>query len=184
MENSNYNSLTDKLIQNGIINSQTENENNFFKNMNSEIVPNQYANFENDFETQKSENLPKTNNSKTKKRINEYDLNLIKNIQTKNQSNTQTPFETIKRFIDFKKTKLNNKNASFLELFLYKFFPKIYKAKLIKKAVNKMLELNLDAKVLLDKTIPYGEREERYQDLIKYLNCANELQTKLKQNFN
>ena len=75
-------------------------------------------------------------------------------------------------------------DISISELFLYKFFPKVYRAKLIKKAIAKMLELNLDAKSLLDKTIPYGEGESRYEDLVKYLNYANELQTKLKKNFN
>ena len=41
-------------------------------------------------------------------------------------------------------------------------------------------ELNIDTKALLDKTIPYGESEGRYKDLIKYLNYANEIQTRLK----
>ena len=62
----------------------------------------------------------------------------------------------------------------------YKFFPKIYAAKLIKQAMEKFHELNIDAKNLLDKTIPYGEEDTRYGELVKYINCASEIQTRLK----
>ena len=50
--------------------------------------------------------------------------------------------------------------------------------------MSKLLELNIDTKTLLDKTIPYGEGEARYGDLIKYLNFANEIQTRLKKKIN
>ena len=39
------------------------------------------------------------------------------------------------------------------------------------------------SKTLLDKTIPYGENELRYGDLVKYLNYANEIQTRLREKF-
>lgn len=195
MENSNYNSLTDKLIQNGII--QTTNElieqkesENFFEKMKSEIIPDEDVINSSFINSPIDDNIDNKINDETKmrpskKRINEYDLDLIRNIDTKiNSKNHQTPFETVKRFVDFKQTKISNGNSNIFEAFLYKFFPKIYRAKLIKKAITKMLELNIDTTTLLNKTIPYGEGESRYEDLIKYLNCANELQTKLKRNFN
>jgi len=186
MENQKYNSLTDKLIQNGIIQSPSEQEKNissgnFFKEMKSEIIP------EESFDVPQINQTPSNELKalKNKKRINEYDLELIKNIGSKTQSkNLTNPIDIVKRFLDFKNSSLNNGNASVYELFLYKFCPRIYRAKLIKKAIKKMLELNLDAKSLLDKTIPYGEGESRYEDLVKYLNYANELQTKLKKKFN
>ena len=46
--------------------------------------------------------------------------------------------------------------------------------------MSKFAELNIDTQTLLDKTIPYGENETRYEDLVKFLNYANELQTRLK----
>lgn len=193
MENQKYNSLTDKLIQNGIIqttNGQEEKESeNFFEKMKSSIIPDENLNpsFINSPIDEKNENKTSDESKalQSKKRINEYDLDLIRNIDTKiSTKNHQTPIETIKRFIDFKQAKVHKGNSGIFEMFLYRFFPKIYRAKLIKKAITKMLELNIDTNTLLNKTIPYGEGESRYEDLIKYLNCANELQTRLKKNFN
>ena len=45
-------------------------------------------------------------------------------------------------------------------------------------------ELNIDTNKLLDKTIPYGEGEMRYQNLIKYISYANEIQAKIKKEIN
>ncbi len=169
MENFNYNSLTDKLKQDGIIQDADE---NFFKKMKSEIVTEEYHE-EVKIEQNKNENV-----NPVKRRINEYDLDLIRNAGFNSNKYTQSPFKTFINIINFKKT--NKTSYGFYEMILSKFFPKIYSAKLIKKTISKIFELDIDAKTLLDKTIPYGENNTRYEDLIKYLNCANELQTKLK----
>ena len=104
--------------------------------------------------------------------------------QDNNPGRNITIFDIVKRFLTIKETMLNNGSGNNLEIFLYKFFPKLYKAKLIKESMSKLLELNIDTKTLLDKTIPYGEGEARYGDLIKYLNFANEIQTRLKKKIN
>ena len=46
--------------------------------------------------------------------------------------------------------------------------------------MKRLKELNIDTQKLLEKTIPYGEGETRYQNLVKYINYANEIQIKLK----
>ena len=164
MDNPLYNSLTEKLIQDGILSStdffyQEDDSKNFFK-----------------FEKKEEENQ-----TKTKKRLNQYDLDLIGDSEIITNPENK-PYESIKRFLNFKKIKLENGNATLYEIIFSKFFPKIYKAKLVKQAMSKFIELNIDTQTLLNKTIPYGENETRYKDLIKYLNYANELQTKLKKN--
>ena len=163
MENSRYNSLTQKLIQNGIISS---NEDNFFEAQTNPII---------------QEDLPQENKNKDKKRINRYDLDIVSKDNISNTINfkTVTLLKVLKRFLDFKHSN-KKKNGLKIENLFFKFFPKLYKAKLVKDAFAELLALNIDAKTLLDKSIPYGEEDERYQDLIKYLNCANEIQTNLK----
>lgn len=102
-----------------------------------------------------------------------------------------SPFE--EKTSDIPKKRLNNddlelinksteekiKKVSGLKKIIYKFFPRLYKAQLIKEAMAKFLELNIDPKTLLDKRIPYGEAELRYKDLVKYLKYAAEIQTRL-----
>ena len=156
MENSKYNSLTEKLIQNGILNSTSSGNENIFEKFYDVEVNEDYSNspfVEND----KLQSL-----NEAKKRINEYDLDLL------NGKN-----------INFSK-KLNKKR-NICDVLLLKFFPKFYKARLIKKAMKKMFDLNIDTKSLFNKTIPYGENEVRYNELIKYLTYANELQYELKE---
>ncbi len=162
MENSAYNSLTQKLIQNGIIPSSEAEGDNFFEVQSNPII--------------KEEIEPKN-----KKRINQYDLDIIEKDSISNTINFKTIalLKVLKRFIDFKQNKAKKNNLKVENLF-YKFFPKLYKAKLVKEAMNQLFELNIDAKTLLDKSIPYGESDSRYEDLIKYINCANEIQTNLK----
>ncbi len=63
--------------------------------------------------------------------------------------------------------------------FLYKYFPKIYKSFLIKKALNKLNSLNKTTLELMSKKIPYGESDERYNALIEYLSSANTIHAKL-----
>lgn len=140
MGNSNYNSLTQKLILDGIIPSEDNNENFFEKNMQQKTTDSPIE------EMDKTQIPPK-------KRLNNYDLELI----------NKADKELINNEIGIKK-------------FIYKLFPKLYKARLIKEAMENFLELNIDPKTLLDKTIPYGEAEIRYKDLVKYLKYATEIQ--------
>ncbi len=160
MENSKYNSLTEQLIQNGILNSKVnddENQNIFEKYYDVELDEN-YS----DSPFLQQDTSPKAP-LETKKRINEYDLELFGAKDT-----------------EFSKSRTKSRNV--FDYLLFKFFPKLYRAKLIKKAMKKLFDLNIDTKNLFNKTIPYGENEIRYKELIKYLNCANELQHELKEN--
>ena len=90
----------------------------------------------------------------------------------------------IKRFLDFKQNLASKGALNAIENFLLTFFPRLYKAKLARDAMSKLKELNIDTKRLLEKTIPYGEGEMRYQNLIKYIKYANEIQTKIKKETN
>mgnify|MGYP004517780885 CR=1 FL=1 len=203
----NYNSLTEKLIQTGIIQSSENSslaipdivsdfkkEGNFFEEKSDGSIEIQNGNqrgnqreiqgetqgeAQNIFSINKEQNL--TPSLKAKKRLNNYDSNLIEN-PTK-ERNVENPIKTakaIKRFLNFKQNSLLNSKLGFKEAFFARFFPRLYKAKLIKEAMSKFAELNIDTQTLLDKTIPYGENETRYEDLVKFLNYANELQTRLK----
>lgn len=164
MDNSTYNSLTQKLIQKGLLPSDDTNE-NFFETHLEETAP--------------KDETPK--NLKNSKRINQLDFDVIEENSISNTINFKTValLKILKRIVDFNQNKARRSGFKFENLF-FKFFPKLYKAKLVKDAMNELLELNIDAKTLLDKTIPYGENDIRYQDLIKYINCANEIQTNLK----
>ena len=161
MENGKYNSLTEQLIQNGILNSKVQddkNENIFEKYYDVELNEN-YS----DSPFLQNNNIEIEASPETKRRINEYDLDLLKGKDTRT-------------------FKFKNKKRSLSDFLLFKFFPKLYRAKLIKKAMKKMFDLNIDTKNLFNKTIPYGENEIRYNELIKYLSYANELQHELKEN--
>lgn len=165
MKNHSYNSLTQKLIQNGILSSDLDNNENFFE------IPQT---------TPVVENLA-VEEHRDKKRINQLDLDIIPKAAISNTINFKTIalLKVLKKLVDFKKDKGNNKDLKLKNLF-FRFFPNLYKAELVKNAMNELLELNIDAKALLDKTIPYGERDSRYEDLIKYISCANEIQANLK----
>jgi len=41
-------------------------------------------------------------------------------------------------------------------------------------------KLEIDVSELADKSIPYGEAEDRYQNLIKYIKFANDIQIDIK----
>ena len=170
MENSRYNSLTQRLIQNGILPSDINESGNFFEASKNDPLS--------DIEEIKE---VEENKNKNKKRINQLDLDLIEKETISNTINFKNIalLKILKRFIDFKQNKTKQKNLKIENLF-FKLFPKLYKAKLVKDAMNELLELNIDAGMLLDKTIPYGENDIRYKDLIKYINCANEIQSNLK----
>lgn len=174
MNNSNYNSLAQKLMQSGLIpnneQSSYENSENFFE-----------ASYENNIDSplEKEIEIPKAL-QKDSKRLNQSDLEMV----SENTYNNNNSFKLIKRFLTFKENLASKGALGFVENFLFAFFPKLYKAKLAKDAMDKLKELNIDANKLLEKTIPYGEGEMRYQSLIKYLSFANEIQTKIKKETN
>lgn len=175
MGNSNYDSLAKKLMQNGILpnnNEVSDIEENFFKteSMGSGI--------ESPFDEEKIE-IPKA--LQKTKRLNKSDFEMVSD---KDEILVDSSFKTIRRFIDFKQNLASKGALSAVENFLFAFFPKLYKAKLARDAMVKLKELNIDTNKLLDKTIPYGEGEIRYQNLIKYLSYANEIQTKIKNKIN
>lgn len=179
-----YNSLEEKLIQNGILppagieNTQSSAE-NFFEKTPPEKTGEKSPDESGNFFKEVPDNTPFRKNSA--KRLNDYDLDLIENpIGSSKTKNVETSAQVLKRFLNFKQNKLENGSANFREALFARFFPRLYKARLIKEAMAKFLELNIDTQTLLDKTIPYGENEMRYGDLVKFLNYANELQTRLK----
>lgn len=156
MDNIKYNSLTEQLISDGIIPSDVSGASNSSNNIENTNLFNTNPYQKEIFEEEKETNATKPN----KKRLNNYDLELI------NKSSKE----------DYK---IQKEKTTFFEKILFNCFPKLYKAKLIKEAMAKLVELNIDTNALLDKTIPYGESEIRYKDLIKYLNYANEMQIRL-----
>ena len=182
MENNQYNSLTEKLIQNGILSSNNEQKEKTIEELYDIKLDETMSN--SPFVQKPIQETPlKT----TKKRLNKYDLELLngENIaQYEEQSNNiENSFKTLTRFLSFKQNTLQKGTINSFEKFLFRFFPRLYKFKLAKDAIKKLHELNIDTKLLFDKTIPYGEGEMRYQDLIKYIKYANEIQTKLNGKF-
>ena len=175
MENQQFNSLTESLIKSGIIKAADEEDFNSLYNLELDMSKSPFA------KCVEVIDEPDELDNQYKKRINNYDMELLNDNLSKNPIKRNVDsFKLLKRFLDFKQSLASRGQLGFMEKFLFTFFPRIYKAKLIKEAMAKFNELNIDTKTLLDKTIPYGESENRYQDLIKYLNCANEIQTKFK----
>ena len=169
----NYNSLTEQLIQNGIIkNEMSDNKNNIEELFEIEID----EDMSNSPFVERPIEIPKAL-QKQSKRLNQTDIDMVSNSE---EENITGAFKTIKRFLNIKENLASKGALGNVENFLFAFFPKLYKAKLVRDAMNKLKELNIDTKKLLDKTIPYGESETRYQSLIKYLSYANEIQTKIK----
>lgn len=170
MEENLYSSLEEKLIQSGIIKQGNEQENIFYNTSEQE-------GFETGYHVDIPEDFQNHNVFGSKKRLNEYDLNLLKE---KIEQDSPRSFQAVKRLLSVKENKISKANSFSLERLFFIFFPKIYKAKIAKDALKKLGELNIDTKALLDKTIPYGEEEIRYKNLIKYLNFANEIQNTVK----
>ena len=169
----NYNSLTEQLIQSGIIKNETsDNKNNIEELFEIEID----EDMTNSPFVERPIEIPKAL-QKQSKRLNQTDIDMVSNSE---EENITGAFKTIKRFLNIKENLASKGALGGVENFLFAFFPKLYKAKLVRDAMNKLKELNIDTKKLLDKTIPYGESETRYQSLIKYLSYANEIQTKIK----
>lgn len=173
MENNIYNSLTEKLIQNGILGNEktqieiplaSDDDRNIFKKSSNVEIP--------------AYMLP------AKKRLNQLDLELI----NRNQANTNKPkknfifrIASINRFFTYDKNIHSiNGSKNFLDRLCFAFLPKIHKAKLVKEAMAIFSKLDIDITELSDKAIPYGEAEDRYQNLIKYIKFANDIQIDIK----
>lgn len=173
MNNSNYNSLTEKLMQSGLIKSEEsdKNKDNFFEVALEEKNVTSNHNIE----------IPEALQKKTK-RLNKSDFEMVS--QNSNNSINLTPMRLIQRFINIKQSQASKGSLNFAENFLFAFFPRLYKAKLARNAMKKLKELNIDTSKLLDKNIPYGEGEIRYQNLIKYISYANEIQTQIRKETN
>ena len=175
MNNSNYHSLSEKLIQSGIIQIEDKPSDTIQQNPFEAPVEKVVASLEQNNEI----NIPKALQKK-QKRLNQSDYEMVS--QGIDETINIKPFKVIARFLNFKENLASKGALGMFENFLFAFFPKLYKAKLARDAMIKLKELNIDTTRLLDKTIPYGEGEIRYQNLIKYLSYANEIQTKIKKN--
>lgn len=148
MQNNNYNSLEEKLIQSGIL-----------QNANEPVKTHVDAPLrENFFESKKEEIEPQQDIKISKKRLNNYDLDLLEKAEG--------------HFT------LDSENK-FLQIF-YKFFPAIYRIKIAKDISKELSLLDIDTNTLMNKTVPYGENEIRYKNIIKYLKYANKIQSKIK----
>ena len=180
MDSNSYNSLEEQLIKKGIISSPNKEEAAEYLygiDADEDMSHSPFINM--------PQKEPEYKEKKPKKRINQYDMDLMNNKNNGDSSNevifnTMLAIKTIKRFLNFKHNAYKKGNLSGIEGLFYKFFPNLYKAKLIKDAMSKLKELNIDTKVLLEKTVPYGEYETRYENLVKYLKFASEIQTKIK----
>ncbi len=175
MDNADYKSLTEKLIQNGILSLSEETKDNNEENLFG-IVPDE--NIEHSpFNSMQTNAIKKDEADKelkkSKKRLNDYDLKLIQNEVNNENEKNQNGFLSLKQGMFTKTKKINFENL------LLKFFPRLYKVQLAREAMRKYKELGINVNELLDKTIPYGECESRYSDLVKYIIYANEVRTKI-----
>lgn len=190
MENFTYNSLAEKLKQTGILAdnkdpvSTPKESNLFLKGMiegtaeaDKETIQEQPKETKTQELTQSSPQ--KAQSKQTKKRINRYDLELLAD-KGKTKEAPPSLFSIFKRLISLRRMNMENSKAyNIKERFLNGLFPKLYKIKIAKDAVKRLNELDIDTEALLNKSVPYGESEFRYNNLVKYLNYANEIQTKL-----
>lgn len=62
--------------------------------------------------------------------------------------------------------------------FLFRVFPKLKQAKIAKEILKKITDLDIDTNNLLEKSVPYGESEKRYENLVRYINAVNEANIK------
>ncbi len=176
MSDLNYNSLVEKLKQSGIIPSEESDKNN--ENI-FEIIYEE-NNIDSPFSNDEID-IPKTL-QKNHKRLNKSDMEML--TENQNEQSNNNSYKIINRFLNFKQNLASKGALGGIENFLFVFFPKLYKAKLVKDAMAKLKELNIDAQRLLEKTTPYGENEARYENLVKFINCANEIQTKINKEIN
>lgn len=129
---------------------------------NSPFVEKNEATFgvENSIKKNVKEVVENFNDEAAQKRLNDLDLNILQDSA-------------------FKKAGDDFSASNILGKILYKYFPNIYKGYLMKKALNKLKVINQTTAELISKKIPYGESEERYDELTGYISNANTIHAKL-----
>lgn len=186
VESYNLNSINifegSKFQGNGAKNANFEQnfENNYSKDFESDYEPKfEYNIFkkgiENDENIEKEVEMMKNDaeNPFKKKRLNDFDADILnKNIETKKK----TSFGKI----NYVKCPNFEKKTNLKTNFLYKLFPRLYKTKLVKEAVEKIKYLSEMSNELTSKQIPYGEQDERYKKLVDFLKYVNIVQADLK----
>lgn len=151
------------------------------------------VNFEDNIFTRKGEipkeipkEEPKPAENPTRKRINDFDaviLGQYPKIEPSKKINFRGKFGGI---LNPKLTLQTIKNLKFedLEDFFYTIFPTIYKSKVVKASLKRLIALNKIASDLITKKIPYGENQTHYSDLISSLTMASTIQSDLKKRIN
>lgn len=117
-----------------------------------------------------------------RKRINDFDaviLGQYPKIEAPEKINFRGKFEGI---LNPKLALQTIRNLKFedLEDFFYTIFPTIYKSKVVKASLKRLVALNKIATDLITKKIPYGENQTHYSDLISSLTMASNIQSDLK----
>ena len=157
MKKSSYNSLTEKLIQNGILSDDKEIlHENFFEALNTQ--------------TQKNveDEALKLQYPESKKRLNQYDLELIGNKKVNVRQSINFRMSAVLKILGCI-FGFNSVNDERIDNFFEKFFPNVYRAKKLREHISRLAQYSKST----NKTIPYGEQEESYESLVNYLNCAN-----------
>ncbi len=145
----NYNSLKDQLIRNGILPSNNADGSQNFFEFSIE------SNTTPDTKEEIRQNPAQTNpiSPSYNRRLNTSDVEIIEEIDK----------------TGLKKYKDN---------FLFRVFPKLKQAKVAKEILKKIGDLNIDTNNLLEKSVPYGENDSRYENLVRYINAVNEANIK------
>lgn len=111
-------------------------------------------------------------------RLNDYDGNILSNVATIKPSK-RTIKEKIEKIMKPKFQVQNLIPKSFEDLFAL-FLPSLYKSTKVRETLKRLKELNKIAHELATTKIPYGENNERYDELFESLKEACTIQTKLK----
>ncbi|MBR1976885.1 hypothetical protein IKA15_01245 [bacterium] len=111
-------------------------------------------------------------------RLNDYDGNILSNVATIKPAK-RTLKEKIEKIMKPKFQVQNLIPKSFEDLFAL-FLPSLYKSTKVRETLKRLKELNKIAHELATTKIPYGENNERYDELFESLKEACTIQTKLK----
>ncbi len=140
-------------------------ENNFFNTKKEEVV------------------VEKIEKPATKlNRLNDYDGNILSNVATIKPTK-KTFRENLEKITNPKIQLQKLIPKSFEDLFAL-FFPNLYKSTKVRETLKRLKELNKIAQELATTKIPYGENNERYDELFESLKEACSIQTKLKKKIN
>lgn len=137
-------------------------ENNFFNTKEQEVV------------VEKIEKPTKTKPN----RLNDYDGNILSNVASIKP--TKKTFRENLEKITKPKIQLENLIPKSFEDLFAMLFPNLYKSTKVRETLKRLKELNKIAQELATTKIPYGENNERYDELFESLKEACSIQTKLK----